>query len=151
MDHWRGFYRMASHGTHANPKGVTWNIQDLSTVDVVWAGPSNAGLVDPAQCTLIALTSLTAGLLAYAVGELPDSADYWIPNLSIAHVRHQTIRLPRLVGGAVGVAPAASSGAHSTYGLALVGGHEILPSGGHVAARWRPTVLPSGGQQSCPR
>ena len=75
MDHWRGFYRMASHGTHANPKGVTWNIQNLSTVDVVWAGPSNAGLVDPAQCTLIALTSLTAGLLAYAVGELPDSAD----------------------------------------------------------------------------
>ena len=33
----------------------------------------------------------------------------------------------------------------------LVGGHEILPSGGHVAARWRPTVLPSGGQQNCPR
>ena len=32
----------------------------------------------------------------------------------------------------------------------FVGGHEILPSGGHVAARWRPTVLPSGGQQSCP-
>ena len=32
-----------------------------------------------------------------------------------------------------------------------VGGHEILPSGGHVAARWRPTVLPSGGQQNCPR
>ena len=23
--------------------------------------------------------------------------------------------------------------------------------GGHVAARWRPTVLPSGGQQDCPR
>ena len=32
-----------------------------------------------------------------------------------------------------------------------VGGHEILPGGGHVAARWRPTVLPSGGQQNCPR
>ena len=32
-----------------------------------------------------------------------------------------------------------------------VGGHEILPSGGHVAARWRSTVLPSGGQQNCPR
>ena len=91
MDHWRGYYRMASHGTHANPKGVTWNIQNLSTVEVVWAGPSNAGLVDPAQCTLIALTSLTAGLLAYAVDELPDSADHWIPNLGIAHVRHQTI------------------------------------------------------------
>ena len=35
--------------------------------------------------------------------------------------------------------------------LPTVGGHEILPSGGHVTARWRPTVLPSGGQQNCPR
>ena len=34
---------------------------------------------------------------------------------------------------------------------ARVGGHEILPSGGHVVARWRSTVLPSGGQQNCPR
>ena len=33
----------------------------------------------------------------------------------------------------------------------FVGGHEILPSGGHVGARWGPTVLPSGGQQDCPR
>ena len=35
--------------------------------------------------------------------------------------------------------------------VTTVGGHEILPSGGHVAARWRSTVLPSGGQQNCPR
>jgi hypothetical protein len=27
LDHWRGYYRMASHGTHANPKGIRWNIQ----------------------------------------------------------------------------------------------------------------------------
>ena len=40
---------------------------------------------------------------------------------------------------------------HSTNNMTSVGGHEILPTGGHVAARWRPTVLPSGGQQSCPR
>jgi len=32
-----------------------------------------------------------------------------------------------------------------------VGGHEILPSGGHVAARWRPTELPRGGHLFCPR
>jgi len=37
------------------------------------------------------------------------------------------------------------------HAQSAVGGHEILPSGGHVAARWRPTVLPSGGQQNCPR
>ena len=60
LDHWRGYYRMASHGTHANPKGISWNIQNLDNVERIWAGPSNAGLVEPAQCTLIALTSLTA-------------------------------------------------------------------------------------------
>ena len=40
---------------------------------------------------------------------------------------------------------------HNWKRASFVGGHEILPSGGHVAARWRPTVLPSGGQQNCPR
>ena len=72
---WRGYYRMASHGTHANPMGVTWNIQDLADTNMAWAGPSNAGLVDPAQCSLIALTDVTAGLLAYAIDELPDPVD----------------------------------------------------------------------------
>lgn len=32
-----------------------------------------------------------------------------------------------------------------------VGGHERLPMGGHVAARWWPTELPTGGQVFCPR
>ena len=32
-----------------------------------------------------------------------------------------------------------------------VGGHEILPIGGHETARWWPTVLPAGGQWFCPR
>ena len=72
---WRCFYRLASQGTHANPKGVTWSIQGYETVDLVWAGPSNAGLVDPAQCSLIALAKVNGGLLAHMVGELPDSAD----------------------------------------------------------------------------
>ena len=33
-------------GLNANPKGVSWNIQSLTAAEVVWAGPSNAGLVD---------------------------------------------------------------------------------------------------------
>jgi hypothetical protein len=33
----------------------------------------------------------------------------------------------------------------------VVGGHEILPSGGHEPARWWPTRLPGGGQLNCPR
>ena len=39
----------------------------------------------------------------------------------------------------------------STWTYYLVGGHEMLPTGGHVAARWWPTDLPGGGQLFCPR
>jgi hypothetical protein len=45
-----------------------------------------------------------------------------------------------------------SSGAHRCSLLwSCVGGREIVPGGGHVAARWWPTVLPGGGQLFCPR
>jgi hypothetical protein len=33
----------------------------------------------------------------------------------------------------------------------LVGGHEKLPVGGQLAARWWPTKVPTGGQVFCPR
>ena len=92
LDHWRGYYRMASHGTHANPKGISWNIQILTPVEMIWAGPSNAGLADPAQCTLIALSSITVSLLAYAVGDIPDS-EIDIVDKSVAIVRQQAILL----------------------------------------------------------
>ena len=92
LDHWRGYYRMASHGTHANPKGISWNIQSLASVEIIWVGPSNAGLADPAQCTLIALSSITVGLLAYAVGDIPD-AEVDIVDRSVAIVRQQAILL----------------------------------------------------------
>ena len=92
LGHWRGYYRMASHGTHANPKGTSWNIQGLTSVEMIWAGPSDAGLVDPAQCTLIALVSIAVGLLAHAVGEVPDSA-VDIVNQNVAIVRQQSILL----------------------------------------------------------
>ena len=91
LDHWRGYYRMASHGTHANPKGVTWNIQELAPIDVVWAGPSDAGLADPAQCSLIALASLTVGLMAFALDCLPESEDDGLEEHAFALVRQQTI------------------------------------------------------------
>ena len=92
LDHWRGYYRMASHGTHANPKDIAWNIQSLTAVEMIWAGPSNAGLVDPAQCTLIALSSITVGLLAYPVGKDPDS-EVDIVDKNVALVRQQAILL----------------------------------------------------------
>ena len=90
----RGYYRLSSQGVHANARGITWNIQSLTDTDVVWAGPSNAGLADPAQCSLLALVDATDVLMAYAVGELSDSADATtITNQSIALVRHRVIHL----------------------------------------------------------
>lgn len=94
LDHWRGFYRMASHGTHANPKGIIWNVQSYETVDLIWAGPSNAGLVDPAQCSLIALANVNARLLAYMVGELPDSDDF-LPDVYDSVVQQKVILIPQ--------------------------------------------------------
>ena len=91
LDQWRGYYRLASHGTHANSKGILWNIQSLATVDVVWAGPSNAGLLDPAQLTLIALANITVSLLAYAVDEMSDSSDDGVFEQHIAVVRQLSI------------------------------------------------------------
>ena len=90
LDHWRGYYRMASHGTHANPKGISWNIQSLATAEMIWAGPSNAGLIEPAQCTLIALASLTADLLAHAAGRGPNPPAGTVDQ-NVAAVRRQVI------------------------------------------------------------
>lgn len=90
LDHWRGYYRMASHGTHANPKGLSWSIQSFDRSDVLWAGPSNAGLLDPAQCTLIALTNVTVGLLRYAVEDLMSEDDLTADQV-LALVRQQTL------------------------------------------------------------
>ena len=97
LDQWRGYYRMASHGTHANSKGITWNIQSPVTAnsDVVWAGPSNAGLLDPAQCTLIALTNITVHLLTYVVDELGESVDGGIFEQNDALVRQRSLLLLR--------------------------------------------------------
>ena len=90
LDHWRGFYRMASHGTHATPKGTVWNIQSPAPTGVVWAGPSGSGLADPAQCTLIALTRITAELLAHAVGESTESGHDGFPDQISVLIRFQS-------------------------------------------------------------
>jgi predicted transcriptional regulator len=88
LSHWRSYYRMASHGTHANPKGILWNIQTPGPNDMVLAGPSNLGLVEPAQCTLIALANVTGGLLSYVISEI--LGDRTLLEKCIALVRQQT-------------------------------------------------------------
>lgn len=53
-------------------------------------GPSNAGLVDPAQCALIALANVTVELLRYAVVELMTE-DEVTADQCLALVRQQTV------------------------------------------------------------
>ena len=95
----RGYYRLSSLGVHANAKGILWNIQSFADFDAVWAGPSNAGLVDPAQCSLIALAGATDILMAQVIGELSDSDELSdasakrILDQSLALVRHRVIQL----------------------------------------------------------
>ena len=95
LDHWRSYYRMSSHGIHANPKGISWNIQSRSTVNVVWAGPSDVGLVDPAQCTLIALTGITVMLMFYTFSELSHSVDHGIVEKHTPLIKMHEINLLR--------------------------------------------------------
>ncbi len=69
--HMRPYYRMASHGIHANPKGITWT-PDLLPTDgrgSLLTGPSPAGLADPGHSALISLTRVTATTLASKKGE----------------------------------------------------------------------------------
>ena len=96
----RSYYRLSSQEVHANAKAITSNIQSLSDSDVVLAGPSDAGLVDPAQCSLIALAGATDALLAYTMAELPSeigeaSESTFKPILdhSFAFVQHRMIHL----------------------------------------------------------
>lgn len=75
---WSGHYRMASHGTHANPRGIFWSVQDGGWADVIPVGASNAGLLEPAQCALISLGNVSIRLLQYALDELLNSEDSWL-------------------------------------------------------------------------
>lgn len=68
LDHLRPYYRMASHGVHANPKGLTFDIGNLDLVipgykKTIFAGASDAGLADPGQAALVSLNQCTATFL----------------------------------------------------------------------------------------
>ena len=62
LEHFRPYYRMASHGVHANPKGVFNQLGVLSD-EVLLAGPSNIGMADPGHNSAISLCQATAFLL----------------------------------------------------------------------------------------
>lgn len=68
LEHLRPYYRLASQGIHAGPKGDNFNIGNLRPRRTLLAGPSNAGLADPGHGTLISLLQCTTTLL----GLIPD-------------------------------------------------------------------------------
>ena len=66
LAHWRPYFKFASHPTHAGVKGIKFDIGfNLGDQNVLFAGPSNAGLVDPASISLIAFSATTALLLTH--------------------------------------------------------------------------------------
>lgn len=73
VDYLRGHYRMASHGVHANPKGIYFSLTSLFPSDEIVAGASNAGLTDAGEGATRALVSVSAALLS-----LSSSLDYQV-------------------------------------------------------------------------
>lgn len=64
IDYLRGHYRMASHGVHANPRGIYFSLTSLFPSDEIVAGASNAGLADAGEGAARALISISAALLS---------------------------------------------------------------------------------------
>lgn len=62
-DHFRGHYRMASHGVHANPKGIFTSLTAIMPMGLLLSGPSNAGLADPGHATARSLTMVSSLLM----------------------------------------------------------------------------------------
>jgi hypothetical protein len=63
LDHMRPYYRMASHGVHSNPKGITFTIEHPGPKEVMIASASMFGLADPGHATLLSLLQCTSVLL----------------------------------------------------------------------------------------
>ena len=68
MDHWRRAFMSASDSVHAGFKGMTSDIGQMGRAEYpefILAGPSNAGLLDPADSALLALQNCTVALLTH--------------------------------------------------------------------------------------
>lgn len=59
IEHLRAHYRMASHGVHANPKGIFFKLGLTDGDNVLLAGPSHTGLADPGQFAAISLLQVS--------------------------------------------------------------------------------------------
>lgn len=98
LDHFRPYYKLASHNVHANPKGIFYRLGVLGDCSVLPAGASNVGFTDPAQNTAISIgraTAVVAQLVPHSLdracviavlnelnGEIADK--FWTAEQSIA-------------------------------------------------------------------
>lgn len=64
IDYLRGHYRMASHGVHANPKGIFFSMTSMFPTEVLLAGASNSGLADAGAGAAHSLLMISATLLS---------------------------------------------------------------------------------------
>lgn len=62
VDHWRPYYRLASHNVHANPKGIFFKLGLIEETGLLLAEASNYGLADPGQNTALSLLHVTCAL-----------------------------------------------------------------------------------------
>jgi hypothetical protein len=65
IEHWRPYYRMASHAVHPSATFLRFNLGTPSDSPVLLAGPSNSGLSEPGQGALLSLGHATSALLTY--------------------------------------------------------------------------------------
>jgi hypothetical protein len=71
IEHWRPYYRMASHAVHPSATFLRFNLGAPSDSPILLAGPSNAGLAEPGQGALLSLGHATAALLTYDGSDAP--------------------------------------------------------------------------------
>lgn len=81
LDHWRPYYKWASQNIHANAKTIRFSL-GLTEVnkDVLLAGPSNSGMVDPSDSMAISLSQITITLL----GRSPNLDDLVLMKMILA-------------------------------------------------------------------
>jgi len=84
IEHLRAHYRMASHGVHANPKGIFFKLGLTDGDNVLLAGPSHAGLADPGQFAAISLLQVSSVLSV-----LSPSIDSLVTMSVLARIRDE--------------------------------------------------------------
>ena len=65
LQHMRSYYKLASNNVHANPKAVFYSLGLSHLKDILLAGPSNTGLADPANGTVLSICQITTSLLLH--------------------------------------------------------------------------------------